>query len=98
VQEEIERALRAEAKVAINQRSNLLLVLIRCALPRLDIRRASKWAAALEFANRQEIRSKRLSAFLNNNGGVEGAARARAKFGRETSEHDATHARSPNAV
>jgi hypothetical protein len=44
------------------------------------------------------IRMARLSAFLSNNGGIEGAARARAKFGREMSERDECHARSRNAV
>jgi hypothetical protein len=77
VQEEIERELRAGAEVAISRRSNLFLLLIRCSLPRLDIRRASKWASALETADRQDVRSKRLSSFLWNNGGIEGAARVR---------------------
>jgi len=76
VHEEIERELRAEAEVAVSRRSSLFLVLIRCALPRLDIKRASKWAAALEYADEQGIRPKRLSAFLHNNGGIDGAARA----------------------
>jgi hypothetical protein len=98
VQTEIERELRAGAEVAVSRRSNLFLVLIRCFLPNLNIRRASKWAAALEFAERQEIRSKRLSAFLHSNGGIEGAARARAIFERQTSERDVCHARSPNAI
>jgi hypothetical protein len=98
VHDEIERELRAGAEVAVSRRSSLFLLLIRCSLPRLEIRRASKWAAALETADRQEIRSKRLTAFLHNNGGIEGAARARAKFGRETSERAVCHACSPNAV
>jgi hypothetical protein len=84
--------------VAISPRSNLFLVLIRCALPYLDSKRASKWAAALEYADQQEIKSKRLPAFLWRVGGVEGAARASAKFGRQTSERDVNRARSPNAV
>jgi hypothetical protein len=58
VHEKIERELRAEAEVAVSRRSNLFLVLIRCALPFLDIKRASKWAAALDTADRQDIRSK----------------------------------------
>jgi hypothetical protein len=77
VHEEIERELRAEAEVAVSRRSNLLLVLIRCALPSLDIKRASKWAAALDTADRQHIRSKHLSAFLHHSGGIEGAGRKR---------------------
>jgi hypothetical protein len=98
IHHEIERELRAGAEVAISRRSNLFLLLIRCSLARLDIRRASKWAAALEYADRKEIRSKRLSAFLWRVGGVEGAARARAKSKREMSVRDEGHARSPNTV
>ena len=55
--------------------------------------RASKWAGALETAD-----SKRLFSFLWNNGRVEGAARASAKFGREMSERDEGHARSPTTM
>jgi hypothetical protein len=62
IQEEIERELRAGADVAVSRRSSLFLLLIRCALPRLNIRRASKWAAALEYADAQGIRSNRLPA------------------------------------
>jgi hypothetical protein len=98
VDELIERELRAEAEVPVSRRASLFLLLIRCSLPRLEIRRASKWAAALDCADQQGIRSKRLTAFLHNNRGIEGAARARAKFGRVTSKRDANHARSPNAV
>jgi hypothetical protein len=83
IQKEIERELRDEAAVAISPRSNLFLVLIRCALPYLDSKRASKWAAALEYADKQEIHSKRLPAFLWSVGGVEGAARARAEANRK---------------
>jgi hypothetical protein len=97
IQEEIERELRAGSEVAVSRRASLFLLLIRCALPRLDIKRASKWAAALEYADQQGIRSKRLPAFLWRVGGVEGAARARASFGREMSDDDC-HARRPNAV
>jgi len=79
IAEEIKRELRAEAHVAVSRRSGLFLLLVRSALPRLDAKRASKWASALEFADHQGIRSKRLRAFLKNSGGIEGAARARAK-------------------
>ena len=98
VQEEIERELRAGAEVAVSRRSSLFLLLIRCALPRLDIRRASKWAAALEYADAQGIRSKRLSAFL-----VAMSAELKELLGpgRNSGEKRANaicHARSPNAV
>jgi len=55
-------------------------VLLRTALPRLDAKRASKWGAALEFADHHKVRSKDLSAFLHVTGGIEGAARRRAKL------------------
>jgi hypothetical protein len=83
IQEEIECELRAEAAVAISRRSNPFVVLIRCALPRFDIKRASKWAGALEYADAQGIPSKRLSAFLWRVGGVYGAAGARAEANRK---------------
>jgi hypothetical protein len=82
VHHEIERELRAGAEVAVSCRSSLFLLLIRCSLPPLDIRRASKWAAALEYADRQGIKSKRLPDFLWRVGGVEAGARARAAAGR----------------
>lgn len=75
---EAERELRAEAQVAISRSSSLFLVLIRSALPRLDPKRASKWTAALVYADEHEIGSKRLIGFLHQHGGIEGAARARA--------------------
>jgi hypothetical protein len=80
IADEIEGELRAEAEVGISAASGLFLVLVRCALPRLDMKRASKWAAALEFAHHHNVRSRRLSAFIHNNGGIEGAARKRAKL------------------
>jgi hypothetical protein len=84
IQEEIERELRDDAAVAISPRSNLFLVFIRCSLPYLESKRASKWAAALEFADTQDIHSKRLPAFLWRVGGVEGAARARTAANRKS--------------
>ena len=80
VAEEIERELRAEAQVAISRASGLFLVLLRSALPRLDGKRASKWAAALALADHHGVSSKRLVAFLRNHGGIEGAARMAAKL------------------
>jgi hypothetical protein len=65
---------------------------------RLSIKRASKWAAALEYADRQGVHSKRLSGFMHLSGGIEGAARARAKSKREMTVRDVCHARRPNAV
>ncbi len=56
------------------------MLLLRCALPRLDAKRASKTAAALEFADDHAIPAKRLSAFLWDQGGIEGAARGRARL------------------
>jgi hypothetical protein len=82
IDHEIEQELRSEAAVAVSRRAGIFLVVIRCALPRLDSKRASKWAAALEYADEQEMRSNRLPAFLWSVGGVEGAARARAGSNR----------------
>ena len=79
VAEEIERELRAGAIVAISRASSLYLVLLRSALPRLDAKRASKWAGALQLADHHGVRSKRLEAFLHVSGGIEGAARERAR-------------------
>ena len=78
IAEEIERELRAEAEVAIGRASSLYLVFLRSALPGLDAKRASKWAGALQFADHHRVRSKRLAAILYSNGGIEGAAHARA--------------------
>jgi hypothetical protein len=82
VAEEIERELRAEAQVPISLASSLFLVLLRSALPRLDGKRASKWAAALASADHHGVSSKRLVAFLRSHGGIEGAARQWAKLRR----------------
>jgi hypothetical protein len=81
VHDEIEGELRAGAEIAVSRRSSPVLLLIRSTLPRLDVKRASKWAAALEFADRQDVHSRRLSVFLHNNGGIEGAARKRPSRG-----------------
>ena len=75
IAEEIERELRTEAQVAVSRSSSLFLLLLRSALPRLDPKRASKWGAALAFADHRGVSSKRLAPLLRNNGGIEGAAR-----------------------
>ncbi len=80
IAKDVERELRAEAQVAISRASSLFLVLLRSALPHLDAKRASKWAAALEIAEHKGVRAERLRAFLRNTGGIEGAARQRAKL------------------
>jgi len=80
VAQEVEYELRIEAQVAISPSSSLFLVLLRSALPSLDMKRASKWASALMFADHQNIRSKRLVGFLRANGGIEGAARQSANL------------------
>ena len=63
VAEEIERELRTEAQVAVSRSSSLFL-LLRSALPRLDPKRASKWGAALAFADHRGVSSKRLAPLL----------------------------------
>jgi hypothetical protein len=76
--EEIERELRTESQVAISGAASAFLVLLRSALPGLNIKRASKIAAALEFAKHHSVSPKRLDNFFRSNGGIEGAARGRA--------------------
>ena len=56
--EEIERELRAGAEVAVSRRSSLFLLLIRCSLPRLDIRAREQMGRCVGNADRQGIRSK----------------------------------------
>ncbi len=79
VEKEIERELRAEAEVAMSRASSLFLVLLRSALPRLHPKRASKWAGALQLADHHKVLPRRLGAFLHVSGGIEGAARERAR-------------------
>ena len=55
--EAVERELRSETEVAISRSSGLFLLLLRCALPQLDRKRASKMAAALEFADHHAARA-----------------------------------------
>jgi hypothetical protein len=81
--EEAERELRRETELAIAPRSSLPLVLIRSALPKVDEKAASKWAAALEMAAREEIAPKHFIAFLREIGGIEGAHRRRARLRRK---------------
>ena len=78
--QEVEYELRIEAQGAISPSSSLFLVLLRSAVPRLDPKRASKWASALQFADHHDVRPKRLIAFLRANGGIEGASGERARL------------------
>jgi len=78
--DEVERELRLEARVVISPQSRVFLVVLRSALPGLDAKRASKLAAALEFADHHSVSSKRLVGFLAVHGGIEGAAHERAKL------------------
>ena len=52
--------------------SSLELVLLRSALPSLDPKRASKWAAAIEVADHAGVSKRRFGAFLKKRGGIEG--------------------------
>jgi hypothetical protein len=81
VSESAERELRRETKLAVAPRSSLSLVLIRSALPKVDEKAASKWAAALEMAELEAIAPKHFLAFLREIGGIEGAHRRRARLG-----------------
>src|SRR5688572_11650511 len=73
VSEDAERELRRETELAVAPRSSLPLVLIRSALPKMDEKAASKWAAALEMAEQDAIAPKHFIAFLREIGGIEGA-------------------------
>jgi hypothetical protein len=79
---QMEAALRALADVPISRDSSLALVLFRSALPRLDPKRASKWAAVLEVAEDTGTSRKRFGRFMSKHGGVEGSARKRARARR----------------
>jgi hypothetical protein len=83
VGEDVERELRRETELAIAPRSSLPLVLIRSALPKMDEKAASKWAAALEMAEQDAIAPKHFIAFLREIGGIEGAHRRRARLRRK---------------
>jgi hypothetical protein len=92
---EVERLLRRTAIAAIAPRSSLFLVLLRSALPDLDPKRASKWAAALELADRKQVARMDFVEFMEGEGGVEGAARTRARLRALEAEADAVEAVSP---
>jgi hypothetical protein len=80
VSEDAGRELRRETELAIAPRSSLPLVLIRSILPKVDDKAASKWAAALEMAEQDNIVPKRFIPFLRKIGGIEGAHRRRARL------------------
>ena len=81
--DDAERELRRETELAIAPRSSLALVLIRSALPEVDEKAASKWAAALEMAQQDAIAPKHFLAFLREVGGIEGAHRRRGRLRRK---------------
>ena len=58
-----ERELGRETELAIAPRSSLPPVVIRSALPKVDEKAASKWAAALEMAEQDTIAPKHFLAF-----------------------------------
>ncbi len=78
----VSRALREQSEGWIDWRSGHFLILLRAAFPELDAKKCSKWAAALDAADYYEVTPKRLGAFLERVGGVEGAARRRASLWR----------------
>ncbi len=92
VSDDAERELRHESELAIAPRSSSPLVLIRSALPKLDKKAASKWAAALEMAEQDAIAPKHFLAFLRDIGGIEGAHRRRARLrGRHARRQSGAH-------
>jgi hypothetical protein len=71
---EAKRLLMREAKATITRQSSYFLVLLRSALPALDPKRASKWAAAMELADQHDVPKRMFVAFVEAQGGIEGAA------------------------
>ena len=55
-------------------------VLICSALPKLEMKAAAKWAAAVEMAGRGGISPKHFIGFFREIGGIEGAHRRRARL------------------
>lgn len=76
----IMRQLRHDCPSIIERASTQYLTLLRAALPALDAKKCSKWAAALDAADYHEIAPADLSEFLDEMGGIEGAAKERARL------------------
>lgn len=77
---QVKRVLRRMGGRAIDFRSNDYLVLLRASLPKLPPKRASKWEAALDAADHHDVDPTDLGQFLIDMGGIEGAARERARL------------------
>jgi hypothetical protein len=75
----ITRILR-EDNPTIDFRSTDYLILLRASLPDVDVKQCSKWAAALDTADYHRVRLSRLEEFWRDLGGIEGAARERARL------------------
>lgn len=86
VAQEVERLLRRSTTSVLAAQSSPFLVLLRAALPGLDAKRASKWAAAMALADRKGIARTNFVAFLERQGGVEGAAKAWARHREHIAE------------
>jgi hypothetical protein len=71
----VQAMLRRMAPGRIWRKSGLALVVLRSALPDLCPKRASKWSAALDLAYHHEVDPVRLGAFLEEQGGIDGAAK-----------------------
>ena len=78
--------LRRMAPGRIWRKSGLVLVVLRSALPDLCPKRASKWSSALDLAHHHEIDPGDLGAFLNEWGGIDGAAKEYAEITRPRRE------------
>jgi len=72
--------------------------LIRSALPKVDEKAASKWAAALDMAEQDTIAPKHFLAFLRGIGGIEGAHRRRAVSGESTPGANQEHMTAPQKL
>ena len=78
----VDRAIRTirSRDPTIDFRSTDILVILRGALTGVDLKRVSKWAAALDAADFHNVPTSELAEFLEDKGGIEGAARTRAKL------------------
>lgn len=85
IESEIELRLRNEASSSIHRRSSIFLVLLQTAFPEYPPKNLSRWAAALEYADRKEVEISDFKGFLMLNGGVEGTKKKLAVARRKKS-------------
>lgn len=77
-------ALLAE-RGELDRRSSDYLIVLRTALGHADLKQCSKWAAALDMADYERVRPRDLVRYLEEMGGIEGAAARRAAINKKLS-------------